>query len=218
MVNLNTDNVLNSIKETAAANSAQSQAFAREEMRFNAEQSALSRTWQENMSNTAHQREVKDLIAAGLNPILSTGGQGASTPSGATAVGSKGSVDESYGQALAGFLTSMVNSATQVETARLSADALIQSSANSANATRYAADMSSAANRYSADRSAAASMYGSSQAAAASRYGSDKSAVASIWNTQLTNANRTYIAKNYPSSIPGVVNSLLRDIFPGSKL
>lgn len=42
----------------------------------------LNREWQERMSNTAHQREVSDLRAAGINPILTSGGSGATSPMG----------------------------------------------------------------------------------------------------------------------------------------
>lgn len=145
------DNLLNSIKESSAANSALSQSMAREEMQFNAEQAALTRSWQEQMSNTAHQREVKDLLAAGLNPILSTGGAGASTPSGATATGKSGKVDESYSSALAGYLQSLISSATAIETAKVSAAASMYGSSVASSASRYSADRSYASSKYKVD-------------------------------------------------------------------
>ena len=73
----------------AAASYLGSRASAKGQQQANEDNMAIAQKqmdFQREMSNTAHQREVADLRAAGINPILtSTGGPGASTPPGASA-------------------------------------------------------------------------------------------------------------------------------------
>lgn len=82
-----------------------------------------AQAWQERMSNTAHQREVKDLQLAGINPLYTaTGGSGAS--SGTVGAGSAGMPQIDLANAYMSGLSTMHNIKNQ--TTATNAEAMLK--------------------------------------------------------------------------------------------
>lgn len=212
----NLDSALSRITRTASENTAKSAQMASEQrdwqerqnalaMQFNAQEAAKSRSWQEYMSNTAHQREIRDLKAAGLNPVLSAmGGNGAAVTSGATAsgvtsAGAKGEVDTSANAALVQILSSVLSAQTQLQTANVNA-----------RTQEAVADKYTAMEKLVAQIGADASKYGAELGYAGSKYNANMHYSLGKYQTDKGFENQVFLEQNYPSNYVQAVNSILK--------